>query len=207
MRPLSFSQARITRGPFLPHIEIEGVPLFVTFRLYDSLPSTGIEPPPPEAPEPVWRRYRKHLEDTLDEGHGSCFLARPEVASILRERLLAREGRDYDLHAWCIMPNHAHTFFTRRPGVPLKEVIRLWKGGSSRESNLLLGRKGEFWQRDYFDRLVFRKRAFDRVTEYIERNPVAAGLVSDPAEWRFSSAGERRVVTRAGRGRGASTLH
>ncbi len=58
-----------------------------------------------------------------------------------------------------------------------------------------LNRKGPFWAKDYFDRWIRNLDEEQRITRYIERNPVKAGLCSTPEDWLWSGArrGERRV--------------
>ena len=50
---------------------------------------------------------------------------------------------------------------------------------------------GRFWQPDYFDRYLRGEDHFDAAINYIEKNPVEAGLVAQPEEWRFGSAWRR----------------
>ena len=52
------------------------------------------------------------------------------------------------------MPNHVHVVLVLNPAWSLEKIILSWKGFTARKINPLLGRKGNFWQRDYFDRLV-----------------------------------------------------
>ena len=42
---------------------------------------------------------------------------------------------------------------------------------------------------EYFDRFIRDNDHFQKVVNYIHNNPVKAGLVADPADWRWSSAG------------------
>jgi hypothetical protein len=50
-------------------------------------------------------------------------------------------------------------------------------------------RYGEpFWQSESYDRWVRNDVEFRRIERYIEENPVRAGLVSAPEEYRWSSA-------------------
>ena len=56
-------------------------------------------------------------------------------------------------------------------------------------ANQLLGRVGStFWQDESFDHWVRNDHQFERITRYIEDNPVTAGLVKCAAEWPWSSA-------------------
>jgi putative transposase len=46
---------------------------------------------------------------------------------------------------------------------------------------------GSFWQKRYYDRNVRDAREFSIKLRYVHRNPVKRGLVSDPADWKWSS--------------------
>lgn len=91
------------------------------------------------------------------------------------------------LHAYVVMPNHVHALWT--PQIPLCDLVRQVKGPTAREANKLLGRTGEqFWQEEYFDRIVRSESEFVQIRRYIEWNPVKAGLVARPGEFEWSSA-------------------
>jgi hypothetical protein len=46
-----------------------------------------------------------------------------------------------------------------------------------------------FWQEESYDHLVRHEREFEKIRNYIEENPVRAGLVTESNEYRWSSAG------------------
>jgi putative transposase len=48
-------------------------------------------------------------------------------------------------------------------------------------------KSGAFWQKRYYDRNVRDAREFSIKLRYLHRNPMKRGLVSDPAEWKWSS--------------------
>jgi REP element-mobilizing transposase RayT len=56
----------------------------------------------------------------------------------------------------------------------------------------MLGRKGRFWQKEYFDRYIRSARHFAKVVAYIENNPVKARLCEKAANWPFGSAAFRK---------------
>jgi len=62
---------------------------------------------------------------------------------------------------------------------PRSHVIFHWKGFTARQINKLLGRSGNLWQRDYFDRLVRDEKHFANCVRYIRRNPEKARLGND----------------------------
>jgi REP element-mobilizing transposase RayT len=169
----------------LPHIDVPGVPAFVTWRLWGSLP-----------PGRVFER--EHLSSgeafvawdrLLDTARsGPFYLRQVEIAGMVQEQLhKADAGGLCSLHAFVIMPNHVHLLCT--PVVSLAEVLRRIKGPTARLANGLLARHGvKFWQEEYFDRIVRIGDEFGRIRRYIEWNPVKAGLVALPEEFRWSSA-------------------
>jgi REP element-mobilizing transposase RayT len=99
----------------LPHWQPHGAVFFVTFRLKNSLPYEIVE---------SLRREREH-QNTFDEQvyfekwasyldkaeSGPRWLAQPEIADVVKEALLYRDGKVFDLHAFSIMPNHVHVVF------------------------------------------------------------------------------------------------
>jgi REP element-mobilizing transposase RayT len=99
----------------------------------------------------------------------------------------AAELGHYDLHAFVVMPNHVHLLAT--PAVALQNLTRSLKGITSKRANAMLGLTGApFWQEESYDHLV-RAGEFDKIQNYIEENPVRAGLAQDAAEFPWSSAG------------------
>ena len=49
------------------------------------------------------------------------------------------------------------------------------------------GTEGELWQPRFFDRAVRTVKEYHEKVEYIHLNPVRAGLVIHPQDWRWSS--------------------
>src|SRR4029079_9893429 len=94
-----------SRG-YLPHWELDETPQFITFRLTDSLPSDLLVrwreelETLPDDKQSLERRRRIQL--ALDNGHGSLWLARPEIAEIVERALLHFDGRRYRMQAWVI---------------------------------------------------------------------------------------------------------
>jgi REP element-mobilizing transposase RayT len=113
----------------------------------------------------------------------------PRVASVVVNALLYGETvrRFYDLHAWVIMPNHVHAIVEPRTAMPA--IMRWLKGRSSRVANQILGRTGRsFWQDESFDHWVRSAEELQALIEYVENNPVKAGLVEGKDRWQWSSA-------------------
>jgi len=52
------------------------------------------------------------------------------------------------------------------------------------------GAEGELWQPRFFDRALRTVKEYNEKAEYAHLNPVRAGLVSRPEDWRWSSHNE-----------------
>ena len=55
-----------------------------------------------------------------------------------------------------------------------------------------IGRSGAFWHADYFDRYMRDEGHLARTLDYVENNPVRAGLIKIAGEWAWSSARLRK---------------
>jgi putative transposase len=177
-----------SRG-YLPHCDVPGLIQSITFRLGDSLPSdltVGLL-----AEKPIDHQRNDRLDELLHAGSGHCWLAHHDIAILVEEALLHFDGQRYQLLAWCVMPNHVHTLIETREGYPLGEIVHSWKSFTVREINRRLGRSGGLWAADYFDRYIRDDTHLQATIDYIEGNPVKAGLVRCPEDWPFSSAAGR----------------
>jgi REP element-mobilizing transposase RayT len=169
----------------LPHWDPGDAALFITWRLRGSLPT----PPSDWEVLPAGRRFVA-LDRSLDHSPvGPHWLKNPAVAECVSKAL--RYGSEtlqlYDLDAWVIMSNHIHILID--PRAPLPRITRAIKSYSAKEANLILGRTGEpLWQIESFDHWVRSEKEFANIVQYIEFNPVKAGLVTRPEDWRWSSA-------------------
>ena len=168
-----------SRG-YLPHFDSAEVIQFITFNLADSLPR--------HIKAATREGYTEAFDRELDRGQGQCWLARSDIAMAVQETLLHFDGERYRLLTWCIMPNHVHVVAETVSGQSIGVVVAGWKSFSARQANRLLGRKGPLWHPDYFDRFMRSEQHLSRTIDYVERNPVSAGLVTDVADWVWSSA-------------------
>ena len=174
-----------SRG-YVPHFDDPRVVQGVTFRLGDALPH-GVLQRLHALPDVLRRRWA--MESAMDCGHGACWLARPDVAASMEQALLHHDADRYHLLAWCIMPNHVHVL-VQPIDTTLGRLVGNWKGWVAHEANRILGRKGRFWQPDYWDRFIRDADHYRATLRYIENNPVKAGLVprDAPQAWPWSSA-------------------
>jgi REP element-mobilizing transposase RayT len=177
----------------LPHWDVIGQAMFVTFRPHDSLPVNRVFPPARMTNGTAFVAMDRILDSAAV---GPRHLLVPEIAALVVAGLC--DGCQlYELHSFVVMPNHVHVLVT--PHVISKQWLGPLKGRTARQANLVLGLTGKpFWQEESYDHLVRSDEEFARIWRYIENNPVTAGLVSDPEEFRWSSATDRRLKAAAG---------
>ena len=167
---------------YLLHFDSQDTIQFVTFRLADSLPVEAIQRLKPSDRRETMRH------DMLDRGWGACWLKSDSIAHLVENAFLEFDAARYRLHAWTVMPNHVHVLFTVLPVASLGSIVSSWKRFTAREANRQLGRSGPFWQTEYWDRFIRDDRHFTAAEDYIDQNPVKAGLVSEAALWPYGSA-------------------
>jgi len=95
------------------------------------------------------------------------------------------ERDELTVFAWCLMGNHYH-LAVRVGRVSLDRPMRSLQQRVARGVNMRRGVYGPLWQGRYRARLVSDERYFHRLLAYIHLNPVTAGLVKDPGEYRWS---------------------
>ena len=191
----------------LPHWHPEGKAIFITWRLFGSLPKdpSGSTAPPSGAPSPgcapkkkstgksaratsagaAFRKFDAELDRAVS---GPVWLRDPKMAGHAEDAIIRGEKLgQYTLHAYVVMPNHVHVLLL--PLVPLARITGGIKGTSARDANVALGRVGQpFWQDESYDHWVRNEAELESIRQYIERNPEIAGLVERAEDWPWSSA-------------------
>ena len=152
------------------------------------------------------REWFVKFEDILHKAKiGPMWLQDERAAQVVVDGLHKLDGEAYRLDAYSVMSNHVHTVFkpflseqelqegfdedghlmilSQHPG--LSRIMQSIKGSSAYKCNLVLGRKGQFWERESFDHVV-RKGKFDATIRYVLNNPVKAGLVKNWRDWPWN---------------------
>lgn len=133
--------------------------------------------------------------------------------SIVTESLdYCRKNKGMEIYGYCIMPSHIHLIFRSSEADP-SGLIRDFKGFTSRkllktiEQNPQESRKEwmlwmferagtknsnvenrQFWQQNNNPIEIWSLKVFDQKLNYIHNNPVESGFVTDPIDWKYSSA-------------------
>ena len=185
-----FAQIQKTANS-LPHWQQSGAAYFITFRLADAIPMVlrkrwqeereiwrRLHPPPWSATveHDYHQRFSGQMDAWMDEASGACELREAECRRVLCEVFEHSHAGPYWLHAYVVMPNHAHLLFSLATEAKLEKEIAAWKSVSARRINQQLRRSGTLWQEDYFDRLIRDEDHFANCVRYIRANPAKARL-------------------------------
>ena len=201
----------------LPHWDTRRGIQFVTWRLHDSLPRSvedelsarkkariarleRRDTPTPEDLDAIEQAYFDEVDVELDRGFGACYMKDPRIANLVEESLHYFDGDRYRILSHSIMLNHVHVIFRLFGDTVLWDLIESWKKYTSREANLILGRRGRFWQKGYFDRLIRDSRELSDRIQYVVNNPRAAGLVN----WRWAGFNAEAISEVLARGESLS---
>jgi REP element-mobilizing transposase RayT len=205
----------------LPHWSREGTNIFVTWRLHGSLPVEAVQRLEERrklvsrekieaeltTSERRVRQAKKafaQVDRILDKAEsGPLWLRQTPIAQLFVDALLTRYQDLYALWSYVVMANHVHILLQPRGTtssddqsqlsfVPLKVITKSLKGYTAKEANRVLGRTGQpFWQIESLDHWARDQFELHRIVNYIENNPVKAGLALSPQDWRWSFAWER----------------
>lgn len=206
----------------LPHYQPDNAVYFITFRLAFSLPksvivslkkdyddllrSTKLIKNISERNNVIYKRRKQYFGkfDKLLDGSesGALWLKNNDVAKIVYDSIIFRDKKEYDLHCFCIMPNHVHLVFkigiedvsriadsTARNGVSSYRVTKILqdlKKYTAGESNKILSRSGQFWHRESYDHVIRNANEYKNIINYVVQNPVKAGLVDDFKKWKWT---------------------
>jgi putative transposase len=139
------------------------------------------------------RRTRIHIDGLplhiVQRGHNRapCFFKDQDRAAYLGwlGEALARER--CQLHAYVLMTNHVHLLLTPEQAVRVPQVLISVGRRYVQYVNHTYGRTGTLWDGRYKSSLVQAEAYLLLCQRYIELNPVRAGMVADPALYRWSS--------------------
>jgi len=100
----------------------------------------------------------------------------------------AKEKYGFRLHNFCIMPNHIHLLITPSNGTSLSRIMQWIKTRSAKRWNCINRSKDHLWGERFFARQIKDLIDYLFVQNYIDQNPVKAGLVSNPPDWESCGA-------------------
>lgn len=116
-----------------------------------------------------------------------CFIE-PENYQFYLE-LWRQSARRYgvQVHAFCLMTNHIHVLATPEQVSSLSNAMSVVGSRYAQYANFKYRRTGTLWEGRHRSGLVQTETYLLTCCRYIELNPVRAGMVGRPEEYRWSS--------------------
>ena len=197
----------------LPHYQPPDATFFITFRLAGTLPieiiqqlraereekikriksDSTIEQPEAEIYK-IHKRFFGKFDHLLDQkNYGPTWLICNDIAQLIADAIHHRDGTEYRLITFCIMPNHVHMVVDNvrqrqikgRHGLSL--TLQALKRYTGKAANRILNLQGkQFWHRESYDHVVRGQSELSRIIRYVINNPVKAGLVTDWVDWKWT---------------------
>lgn len=93
----------------------------------------------------------------------------------------------FKLYHFCLMPNHTHFLIEPTIHGTLPKVMQRITLAQTWFFNKKYNQGGHVWQGRYKSSLVDKDEYFMHCSFYIEGNPIRAGLVEKPEDWKWSS--------------------
>ena len=139
------------------------------------------------------RRRRVHLPDMplhiVQRGHNrdACFFGEDDYVSYRHWLGEALKETGCALHAYVLMTNHVHLLLTPPSGEAVSRFIMALGRRYVQYVNKTYRRTGTLWDSRYKSSLIQADAYLLTCQRYIELNPVRAGMVDEPAHYRWSS--------------------
>ena len=143
----------------------------------------------------------RHSDNEAVRGISRTFFVTSKTApnkAVLRSEPMARLMIDvlrsyvasgkFVLHDFVVMPDHIHLLLTLDQLMSVEKAAQLVKGGFSYRAKKELGYAGEVWQKGFSEVRILDRQSFLAHRNYIEQNPVKAGLVDSPEKFPYGSA-------------------
>jgi putative transposase len=100
----------------------------------------------------------------------------------------AKEKYGFTLTNFCVMPTHIHLLIKPKEGTSLSKIMLWIKTQSAKRWNFIHGSTDHMWGHRYFTRIVKDNYDYQCIMNYIDQNPVKAGLATNPVQWIASGA-------------------
>ena len=119
----------------------------------------------------------------------ACFFAEDDYLFYLDHLNQACKKQGVNLHSYILMTNHVHLLMTPEEGDGPSRVMKQLGQRYVQYINRTYRRSGTLWEGRFRSCLVAEEDYFFGCHRYIELNPVRAGMVGHPGEYRWSSYG------------------
>ena len=125
-----------------------------------------------------------HVTARINRGE-KIFLAQEDRDLFMDVLKRAKKKFKFTLKNFCIMGNHVHLLIKPGQGESLSKIMQWLLGVFAQLWNKTHNIHGHLWGDRFFSRIIMGFFDFLKVYLYIDYNPVTAGLVKKPEEWRY----------------------
>ena len=134
----------------------------------------------------VW--YPGAIYHVMNRGNGRHIIFKEEsdYCDFLECLAKTKEKYPFKVHALCLMTNHFHIVIETAE-VEIWKIMRYLQLIYAANYNIKYKLTGHLFGNRYVGKLIMTDRYFLEVSRYIHLNPVKAMMVSDPAEYKYSS--------------------
>jgi len=115
------------------------------------------------------------------------FVSEDDYLFYLENLELACKRFGCELHAYVLMTNHVHLLMTPQTGDGISKVMQSIGRYYVQYFNHQYKRTGTLWEGRYKSTLLDSESYLFTCYRYIELNPVRAGMVDNPSDYRWSS--------------------
>lgn len=116
-----------------------------------------------------------------------CFASDADLKAYAHWLFEASKKYGVDIHAWVFMTNHVHLLVTPSSETALSQAMQYLGRYYVRYFNFTYNRTGTLYEGRFKSSIVQSNRYLLACQRYIELNPVRAGMVTDPANYEWSS--------------------
>ena len=195
---LSTLDYKVYHKRFLPHIQPKNTFFFITYRLDFKYTKhiNNVLQESKKTSEIFSKKQFDKIDNFLTRIKSPKWLIKVEIAEIIKESLLHRMGKEYELICFCIMPNHVHILIKpllEKEDIPysISKIMHGLKGFTATKCNKILNRTGKFWYPESYDHYIRNENEFFNVINYILQNPVKAGFVKNWKDWEYNWVDEK----------------
>lgn len=116
-----------------------------------------------------------------------CFFCQKDYEAYVRFLADSATRSQCSVHAYCLMTNHVHLLVTPHAETSCAGLMKRLGQCYVQRLNTRLERKGTLWEGRFRSGLVASEHHLLACYRYIELNPVRAGIVRGPEDYRWSS--------------------
>lgn len=121
-------------------------------------------------------------------------LKSPEIKSLfLAVVKRAKKKYMFQLTNFVVMENHIHMIIKPGEKENLSRIMQWILSVFAVLCNKKMGRTGHLWGERFFSKIIRTVCEYARVFEYIDDNPLKAGLVTNDGVWRYSGKYHRLI--------------